>query len=68
MEVFTPEMIANAKKCNNAEEIRKFIIEPNMDYINRMTGQINDPRYWAYAMEFTLKEMERRESARQNGH
>jgi hypothetical protein len=60
LEVFTEKMIEQAMKCKNADEIQKEVIEPNMAMINEKTGQENDSRYWAYAMEFTLNELKRK--------
>lgn len=57
MEVFTEEMFALARKCKDKEEIQAKVIEPNMAHINKVTGQENDHRYWAYAMEFTLNQI-----------
>ena len=60
MEVFTEKMLEDARACKNTEEIRVKVIEPNMAMINEKTGQENDPRYWAYAMEFTLNQIKLR--------
>lgn len=40
-----------ATKC--AEQI----IAPNLDEINRKTGQANDPKYLAYACEFVFGQL-----------
>ena len=58
-EVFTEKMVEEASKCKDVTEIQKRVIEPNMARINRVTGQENDPRYWAYAMQFALNELRR---------
>lgn len=61
LEVFTEAMFSEAKKCQGTTEIQTRVIEPNMEHINKVTGQENDPRYWAYAMEFTLNQIKLKE-------
>jgi hypothetical protein len=56
-EVFTPEMLELAMKCRDKDEILEKVITPNMEHINKVTEQENDPRYWAYALEFVLMEI-----------
>lgn len=41
-------------------EIRRRIIEPNMERINKALGQENDATYLAYAIQFALNHAPRR--------
>ena len=43
----------------NHDELRAFCAR-NIDLINENTGQDNDPIFIAYALEYTLKQMEMR--------
>jgi hypothetical protein len=62
LDIFTPKMVADAKLCANTDEILEKVIAPNMSLINERTGQQNDPRFWAYAMEFTLMRLKEQEA------
>jgi hypothetical protein len=53
-EVFSVKMIEDAMECKDTKEIQSRVIEPNMAHINKVTGQENNPTYWAYAMEYVL--------------
>jgi hypothetical protein len=36
------------------------MVTPLMDRINAVTGQENDPRYWAYMLEFVITEYDKK--------
>lgn len=57
LDVFTEQMMKDAKECKDVTEILERVIEPNMEHINTVTNQENDSRYWAYAMQFTLTQL-----------
>lgn len=53
---------------NFAEEVRKRIIEPNIERINRELGQENEPRFLAYVVEYVMMEEERRRNEARTGN
>jgi hypothetical protein len=57
LEIFTRQMIEDAKKCKNAQEILHKVISPNMKRIDEKTGQENNALYWAYVMEHIINEL-----------
>ncbi len=54
----TPSQIRTARQLGKAEWIRKQIIEPHIDEINKKLGQDNDPAYLSYLVEFVVSQME----------
>ena len=54
----TESQILKAKRLNNAKDICKEVIEPNIDSINQKLGQENDPMYLSYAVEYVLSTLE----------
>ena len=63
-DILTEEEIVQARKLYRqlkdtgrfATEVCKTLIEPNMARINHRTGQENDPKYLAYAVEYVLSQ------------
>jgi hypothetical protein len=59
-EVFTTKQLAAAieifRSDRNHFHARALaeIVEPNMEFINRVTKQENDAGYWTYALEYAL--------------
>lgn len=53
-EVFDEKLIEEALQCKTHNELLEKIVKPNMDMINAKTGQENDPKYWAYALEYAI--------------
>jgi hypothetical protein len=58
-EIFTDKQLKLAAKiCKNnptpANELCEKITKPHLEEINRITGQINDAKYWAYALEYVI--------------
>jgi hypothetical protein len=46
---------ASSENESAAARITAEIVEPNIERINKATGQENDPRYLGYAIEFALR-------------
>lgn len=50
-------------KCESAIAFHKLcteqIIRPALARINRITGQENDANYWAYVMEYAIRQMQK---------
>lgn len=42
-----------------AQEIADRVTRPAIDRINKVTGQENDPMYWAYALEYAITSTQR---------
>lgn len=61
-DIFTQEMIELAMTCKSTNEIEEKVIKPNMEEINRKSGQENDSRYMSYAMEFAISQLRTRGS------
>lgn len=60
-DVLTPSEIEQARALYKAESEESFnarivreIVEPNLDRINKATGQVNHPRFIGYAIEWCL--------------
>jgi hypothetical protein len=54
-EIFTAAELARAKGIGpNVKRLLKEIVEPAMRRIDEVTGQENDPRYWAHALASAL--------------
>lgn len=51
------EQIKKAIQLKKAKEICEEIIKPNIETINTMLGQENDPMYLAYATEYVLSQI-----------
>ena len=51
------EQIKKAIQLKKAKEICEEIIKPNIETINTMLGQENDPMYLAYATEYALSQI-----------
>lgn len=72
-EVFTDEQISLARTLfKNASEksfshgslindLTELVVKPNLPRINEVTGQENDPRYWAYCLYYGLVRLRRSE-------
>ena len=56
-DLFTREMIEASSQCKSTDEIKQKVIIPNMSAINKKTGQMNDPSYMAYLMEYALSKL-----------
>lgn len=56
----TWDEILQAQKLKDAEPICEEIIKPNIDRINRILKQQNDPMYIAYAVEFVINQTKKR--------
>ena len=54
----TKDQIQKAFKLKEAKAICKEIIEPNILKINQKLGQENNALYLAYAVEYTLNQLE----------
>jgi hypothetical protein len=54
-EIFTDDELIRIGSLSSREQIRDEIIKPNMDRINRATGQENDPDYLAYAIVYSMR-------------
>lgn len=50
----TERQIQRALKLRTAKPICEEIIKPNIDNINRLLGQENDPMYLAYVVEYVI--------------
>jgi len=48
--IFTDEQILEALKLQKASTIYELLIMPNIDEINRRSGQENDPMYLAHIL------------------
>lgn len=59
LEIFTHQMIRDAKKCRTVDEIELKVIKPNLKMIDDKTGQENNSKYWAYAMQHVLNQIRR---------
>ena len=55
--IFSEEDIKLAIKLNNANEICSQITKPKLELINEVTGQENDPKYWAYWLMYCCQEL-----------
>lgn len=56
-DIFSEEILEEALQYRHShKDLLEKIIKPNMEMINRKTGQENDPAYWAYALEYALVE------------
>lgn len=51
------EQIKKAIQLKKAKEICEEIIKPNIETINTLLGQENDPMYLAYATEYILSQI-----------
>lgn len=57
-DLFTKEMVLAASRCKSTEEIKQKVVIPNMATINKATGQVNDPGYMTYLLEYVLSQLE----------
>ena len=56
-ELFTEHELKRAMaRKNDHKFLKEEIVEPVIARINRVTGQDNDPTYWAYALEYALNQ------------
>jgi hypothetical protein len=59
-DLFTKPMISEARKLcfpmrnDRVNVIERDVILPNMDHINKVTGQENDSRYMAYLLNYLI--------------
>ena len=60
-EVFSPDqiqqMVTLMEETDAVTRIHNEVILPHMSEINRITGQMNDPMFWAYASVYALDEV-----------
>lgn len=54
-ELFTDDELIRIGCSTSREQIRDEVIKPNMDRINRATGQENDPDYLSYAIVYSMR-------------
>ena len=56
-DLFTRNQIIKARKLfPDTTKIQKEVVEPQLEHINRVTGQENDARYFSYALIHMLTE------------
>ena len=54
---FSDFQLKLASKCENVTEICEKVVKPHLAEINRINGQENDPKYWAYALQYVLSQV-----------
>lgn len=49
------DMVLARKHVKDIGAILEHVVRPRMEHINEVTGQENDDRYWAYALQWFLE-------------
>ena len=49
------DMVIARKHVKSIEALVENVVRPRMGHINEFTGQENDERYWAYALQWFLQ-------------
>jgi len=52
--LFSDAQLLAASKCKNVQEICDQVVVPHISEINRITDLENDPKYWAYAIQYAI--------------
>jgi len=60
LDVFTEAQVMKCVELKKADLILEQVVKPNIGQINKATGGFNDPRYWAYLLEHTVNELEKK--------
>ena len=58
-DIFNYKELVLAAACRTPKEICTNIVEPVIDRVNQITGQENNPMFWAYILEhqMTIEEL-----------
>lgn len=58
-QILTDEEIKKCLSLTSVQEIAREVIIPNLERINAVTGQENDPMYIAYAVDYARQQVQK---------